>query len=257
MNCPHCNEYAPDTNYRCPHCRKVLQPEKDLTDVHKIPSKRSSSNINILIAAVIVIGLAVFIYAVFFKGDNEGINSDRAPGFQKKRSTDARSGKFSEMFKSIGEEQAGKDQGISTDTDMDTDAIGDNESDSGDESAGGEPEVGYVINLANPGEKVYIEDYVQGGKTTIFDFYSEFCGPCRKISPRLKLLDEMNDDIVVVKIDINRKNVQGIDWNSPVARQYNLRSIPYFVIFDSSGRQSHEGSSAWRQVYEYLKEKGI
>ena len=49
------------------------------------------------------------------------------------------------------------------------------------------------------------------GKTTIFDFYSEFCGPCRKISPRLKRLDELNDDIVVVKIDINRKNVQGIE----------------------------------------------
>jgi thiol-disulfide isomerase/thioredoxin len=108
-----------------------------------------------------------------------------------------------------------------------------------------------------PGERINLNDLLAPGKTTIFDFYSEYCGPCLKISPRLERLDELNDDIAVVKIDINRKNIRGIDWNSPVARQYKLRSIPYFIIFDSSGQQSHEGSSAWRQVYEYLREKGI
>lgn len=110
---------------------------------------------------------------------------------------------------------------------------------------------------SQPGERIDLQELLVPGKTTIFDFYSEFCGPCRKISPRLERLDELNDDIAVVKIDINRKNVRGIDWNSPVARQYNLRSIPYFIIYDSSGQQSHEGSSAWRQVYEYLKEREI
>lgn len=108
-----------------------------------------------------------------------------------------------------------------------------------------------------PGERIDLEDLLVPGKTTIFDFYSEYCGPCRKISPRLERLDELNDNIEVIKIDINRKNVQGIDWNSPVSRQYNLRSIPYFVIYDPSGQRSHEGSSALRQVYEYLKEKRI
>lgn len=110
---------------------------------------------------------------------------------------------------------------------------------------------------SRPGERVDLQELLVPGKITIFDFYSEFCGPCRKISPQLERLDELNDDIAVVKIDINRNNVRGIDWNSPVARQYKLRSIPYFIIFDSSGRQTHEGSSAWRQVYEYLKENGI
>jgi thiol-disulfide isomerase/thioredoxin len=110
---------------------------------------------------------------------------------------------------------------------------------------------------SQPGRRIDLQALLVPQKTTIFDFYSEFCGPCRKISPRLERLDELNDDIAVVKIDINRKNVRGIDWNSPVARQFKLRSIPYFIIYDSSGQQSHEGSSAWRQVFEYLKEMGI
>ena len=114
-----------------------------------------------------------------------------------------------------------------------------------------------VSGSYQPGERIDLQYLLAPGKTTIFDFYSKYCGPCLKISPRLERLDELNDDIEVVKIDINRKNVQGIDWNSPVARQYNLRSIPYFIIYDPSGQRSYEGSSALRQVYEYLKEKRI
>jgi thiol-disulfide isomerase/thioredoxin len=123
--------------------------------------------------------------------------------------------------------------------------------------SGQDPRASGAPGTHQPGERVDLEDLMVAGKITIFDFYSDYCGPCRKISPRLEQLDEVNDAIAVVKIDINRKNVKGIDWNSPVARQYNLRSIPHFIIYDSSGNQTHEGSSAWRQVYQYLKEKNL
>ena len=108
-----------------------------------------------------------------------------------------------------------------------------------------------------PGERVDIRKLIHPGKTNIFDFYSDYCPPCKKISPRLQKLDEMRDDIVVVKIDINRKNVRGIDWNSPLARQYNLSSIPHFIVFDPRGNQTHEGSAAWRLVYQLLSESGV
>jgi len=247
MICPHCNEYAPDTNYRCPHCRKVLQPDKDLTDIHKIQPKQSSFKTNILVAAIIVIGFAVLIYGLFFKGNNKDIKRDRAPEFQKRQRPDARSGKFSEMFKGIGEEKGSRD--ISTDTDTDT--TGD------DEGFSGDTKVGYVINLGNPGEEVYIEDFVRGGKTTIFDFYSEYCPPCRKISPWLQELDSRRDDILVFKVDINRKGIRGIDWRSPVVKQFNLKSVPHFIIYNSTGKRTHEGSAAYTRVVELLRSEGI
>jgi thiol-disulfide isomerase/thioredoxin len=108
-----------------------------------------------------------------------------------------------------------------------------------------------------PGEMTDIKELIQPGKTTIFDFYSDYCGPCKRISPRLQKLDQMREDIVVVKININRKNVRGIDWNSPLARQYNLSSIPYFMVYDSQGNQTHEGSTAWRLIYQLLNEAGV
>ena len=92
---------------------------------------------------------------------------------------------------------------------------------------------------------------------TIFDFYSDYCGPCRVISPKLEKLDEKRNDIVVVKIDINREGIRGIDWRSPVVAQYRIRSIPYFIIYNEMGRRTHEGRAASQKVYGLLYQEGI
>jgi len=112
-------------------------------------------------------------------------------------------------------------------------------------------------NAYGPGERVDIDTLLHEGKTTIFDFYSDYCPPCKKISPLLRKLDEKRDDIAVVKIDINRKGVRGIDWAAPVVRQFGIRSIPYFIIYDASGSRSHEGRNAYRQVVQLLYQERI
>ena len=103
------------------------------------------------------------------------------------------------------------------------------------------------------GKEVTLADYLVPGKTTVFDFYSEYCPPCRAIAPRLEKLHMARADIVVVKIDINRPEVQGIDWKSPVARQYNLRSIPHFKVYDPDGKLQAEGDEAYELVTGWLK----
>ena len=108
------------------------------------------------------------------------------------------------------------------------------------------------------GERVNIKDYLVKGKTVIFDFFSQYCPPCMRISPLLAKLDKKRDDIVVIKVNINRKDVSGhIDWSSPVARQYNLNSIPHFKIFSPEGKLIAEGDSAYMKVIKMLKENGI
>ena len=103
------------------------------------------------------------------------------------------------------------------------------------------------------GKEVTLADYLVPGKTTIFDFYSEYCPPCRAIAPRLEKLHMTRDDIVVVKIDINRPGMKGIDWKSPVARQYKLQSIPHFKVYDSDGNLKAEGDEAYELVNSWLK----
>jgi hypothetical protein len=40
----------------------------------------------------------------------------------------------------------------------------------------------------------------------------------------------------VVKVDINRPGVKKIDWDSPVAKQYGMGSIPRFKIYGPDGK---------------------
>jgi thiol-disulfide isomerase/thioredoxin len=204
MKCPHCNEYAPDNNYKCPHCGEVLQPGITPADFRPKPVKRPRINPNILILLIIVVGVAILIYAAFFKGK--------------------------------GSKKGDVNPVIST-------------------SAGGAPSVGYVINKENPGQEIDIQNFVQPNKITIFDFYSEFCGPCKRISPKLKRLDSRREDIIIHQVDINRPGIRGIDWGSPVARQYNLRAIPYFIIYDSSGNLTHQGQEAYEEVMRLIKSR--
>lgn len=103
------------------------------------------------------------------------------------------------------------------------------------------------------GQEVELQDYVVPGKITIFDFTSEYCPPCRAIAPRLHRLHESRSDVVVVEIDINRPGVEGIDWQSPVARQYSLPSIPNFKVYGTNGRLQAEGEAASDEVDNLLK----
>jgi thiol-disulfide isomerase/thioredoxin len=103
------------------------------------------------------------------------------------------------------------------------------------------------------GDEVKLADYLVTGKTTVFDFYSEYCGPCRAIGPRLEKLHETRADIAVVKVDINRPDTKGIDWQSPVAREFGLESIPHFKVYGPDGKLRAEGDPAYEMVMGWLE----
>jgi thiol-disulfide isomerase/thioredoxin len=83
---------------------------------------------------------------------------------------------------------------------------------------------------------VNLEKKIVKGRTNIIDFYSEYCPPCKRIAPFLRKLDARREDIAVIKIDINRAGVEGIDWDSPVAKQFRLKSIPHFIVISPWGK---------------------
>ena len=108
------------------------------------------------------------------------------------------------------------------------------------------------IRTISRGQQVKLEDYAVPGKTTIFDFYSEFCGPCRLLSPKLEKLVNSRDDLLLVKVDINRPGVQSIDWQSPVAKQYALRGIPHLKVYGSNGTLQAEGDASYQLVNGWI-----
>jgi thiol-disulfide isomerase/thioredoxin len=101
------------------------------------------------------------------------------------------------------------------------------------------------------GEVVNLADYLVPGKTVIFDFTSKYCPPCRAYDEPLHQLHTRRDDLVVVKVDINRPGVERIDWKSPAAQHFKLQSIPQFKIYGPDGKLVAE------DVLEYRDGKAV
>jgi hypothetical protein len=47
--------------------------------------------------------------------------------------------------------------------------------------------------------------------------------------------------------------VKGIDWQSPVAKEFGLESIPHFKVFGPDGKMKAEGDSAYEMVTGWLE----
>lgn len=108
------------------------------------------------------------------------------------------------------------------------------------------------INSDNPGEEIDLNDYVVSGKYTIFDFSSEYCPACKHIAPYLVDVTKSRADIAVRSIDINRPDVQGIDWGSPVCKQHHIRFAPYFIIYGPGHKLLAEGRDATAQIEKLI-----
>lgn len=96
------------------------------------------------------------------------------------------------------------------------------------------------LSSISNGDTIKVSEYLVAGKTVVFGFFSAFsapcpCSPCSKIDDPLAALQEERDDLVVIKVNIDRENASGIDWNSPVAQQFSLRRLPHFKIFGPDG----------------------
>ena len=55
----------------------------------------------------------------------------------------------------------------------------------------------------------------------LVDFYADWCGPCKMLSP---ILDEISDKIKIGKVNV--------DENNELASKYRVMSIPCLIIFE-------------------------
>ncbi|MEU5563116.1 thioredoxin [Micromonospora musae] len=73
-------------------------------------------------------------------------------------------------------------------------------------------------------DKSFVSDVLQSDKPVLVDFWAEWCGPCRKVSPLLEeIAGEMSDQVTIVKVNI--------DENPETARAYRVMSVPTLTIF--------------------------
>ncbi len=99
------------------------------------------------------------------------------------------------------------------------------------QSGGGAP----VIDVITHGDEVTLADHLEKDMYVIFDFYADWCGPCKRLDPKLKaIVKKYPGHIGLKKIDI-------IQWQSPVAMQFRINSIPYLKLYDPDGKELLDG----------------
>jgi len=67
----------------------------------------------------------------------------------------------------------------------------------------------------------------------LVDFYADWCGPCKSMSPVVQqVAAEYNGKLKVVKVNV--------DSNQAAAAQYRVQGVPTFILF-------RDGQQVWRQ----------
>lgn len=148
----------------------------------------------------------------------------------------------------------------------------------------GKPFVDFTVNSvvgqtrSIPPQPVYgdvkLSDYVGKGKYILLDFWSPWCGPCRREMPNIKAVYDKykGEDFDVVSIAVwERQPVEvtietaaqlGMDWNQinnggrEPAALYGVEGIPHLILFGPDGtilKRGFHGAEIEEVVSSYLK----
>ena len=77
------------------------------------------------------------------------------------------------------------------------------------------------MKITKINEDNFVQEVLQSDRPVIVDFYADWCGPCKMISPLLEEIADQQNAIKIAKLDV--------DAHPQLAQQFGVMSIPTII----------------------------
>lgn len=81
------------------------------------------------------------------------------------------------------------------------------------------------MSVMKVGAANFQAEVLESDKKVLVDFWADWCGPCRMLSPLVDQVAEENANIKVVKVNVDEENA--------LAMKYGIMSIPTLLVFEN------------------------
>lgn len=88
------------------------------------------------------------------------------------------------------------------------------------------------------------EEVLKADKKVLVDFYAEWCGPCKMLAPIVEEVASENEDLKVVRINI--------DNEESIAMDYQIMSIPTLVLIKDGKEVDRVIGAVQKKVIENM-----
>ena len=83
-----------------------------------------------------------------------------------------------------------------------------------------------MSNVKKVTTETFRSDVIESDKPVVVDFWAEWCGPCKKLSPILEeVADELDGEVTISKVNVDEERNLGA--------MFQIMSIPNVLIFNN------------------------
>jgi thioredoxin 1 len=96
-------------------------------------------------------------------------------------------------------------------------------------------------------DQSFEQDVLKSGQPVVLDFWAEWCGPCRMLSPVLDELSQELPNVIIAKMNV--------DENPNTPAKFGVRGIPTLMLFkDGELKQTRVGGLPKADLKKWIEE---